>query len=208
MTMQITQIPRDALDLGFRGARLPLTVAASVLARGRDSSSWPPVLMFDKVEAGVKDLVGRATHDDTLRATARLQRAEVDKREEALVTRARAAEVEQAAEARAEARRGDLEAEREAMEEADAERERQIEEAEREARQRAAKEAEAKRAATRTTAAKRKKAVGKRASQAQAERLASESEALRAEQQAVEARGEVLDLDKAVEAKKSARQSG
>lgn len=206
--MQITKIPRGALDLGFGGARLPLTVAAGVLARGRDTSSWPPVLLFDKVEAGVKDAVGWATHDDTLRAAARLQRAEVDKREEALVKRARAAEVERSAEARAEARRDDLESEREAIEEADAERERQIEEAEREARERAAKEAEAKRAATRTTAAKRKKAVSKRATQADAERLTSESEALRAEKQAVEARGEVLDLDKAVEAKKAARRSG
>ena len=206
--MQITQIPRDALDLGFRGARLPLTVAASVITRGRDTASWPPVLMFDKVEAGVKDIVGRATHDATPGAGARLQRAEIDKREEALVKRARAAEVEQAAEARAEARRDDLEAEREAIEEADAERERQIEEAEREARERAAKEAEAKRAATRTTAAKRKKAVAKQAARADAERLASESEALRAEQQAVEAGGGVLDLDKAVEARKSARRSG
>jgi len=203
--MQIKEIPRDALELGFRGARLPLTVAEKLLAR-RDST-WPPALVFDKVEAGVKDIVGRATHDETLHASARLQRAKVTKREEAMAERAHAAEVQQQAEARAEARRAELAAEREAVEDAEAQRERQIEQAEREARERAAQEAEAKRSATRTTAAKRKQAVAKRATRADAERLEAESQALRAKQAAVEARGETLDRDKAVQAKKSARRS-
>src|ERR687898_2572764 len=168
MTMQINEIPRDALGVGLRGARLPLTVAEKLLARG--DSSWAPALVFDKVEAGVKDIVGRATRDETLRASGRLQRAEVTKREEAMAERAHAAEVEHQAEARAEARRDELATKREAVEDAEPERERQIEQAEREARERADKEAEAKRSATRTTAAKRKQAVSKRASRADAER--------------------------------------
>src|SRR5829696_654622 len=186
MTMQIKEIPRDALELSFRGARLPVTVAEKLLARG--DSSWPPALVFDKVEAGVKHIVGRATRDETLQASGRLQRAEVTKRQEAMAERARAAEEEQQAEARADARLDDLATKREA-------------------RERAAKEAEAKRSATRTTAAKRKQAVSKRATPADAERLEAESQALRAEQAAVEARGETLGLDKAVQAKKSARRS-
>lgn len=201
--MQIKELRRDALDLGFRGARLPLTVAEKLL--GRSNTSWPPALVFDKVESGVKYVVGRATGDEALHASSRLQRAEVTKREEAMADRAHAADVKQEAEARAEARRDELAAEREAVEDAEAERERKIEQAEREARERAAKEAEAKRSATRTTAAKRKQAAAKRATRADAERLESESRALRAEQAAVEARGETLDLDKAVQAKKSAR---
>jgi hypothetical protein len=205
MTMQIKEIPRDALQLGFRGARVPLTVAQKLLARG--DSNWPPALMFDKVEAGVKDLVGRATRDETLHASARLLRAEVTKREEAMAERAYAVEVEQQAEARAEARRDELGAKRDAVEDAEAERERQIEQAEREARERASKEAEAKKSATRTTAAKRKQAVSKRATRADAERLEAQAQALRTEQAAVQARGETLDLDKAVQAKKSARRS-
>jgi hypothetical protein len=205
MTMQIKEIPRDALELGFRSARLPLTLAEKLLARS--DSNWPPALVFDKVEAGVKDIVGRATGDETLQASARLQRATVTRREEAMAERAHAAEVEQQAEARAEARRDELAAEREAVEDAEAQRKEQIERAEREARERAAKEAEAKRSATRTTAGKRKQDVSKRATRADAERLEDESQALRAKQAAVEARGETLDLDKAVQAKKSARRS-
>jgi hypothetical protein len=207
MTMQINQIPREALELGFKGARLPLTVAERVLGRGQDTSSWPPVLMFDKVEAGVKEILGQATHDDALLATARLQRSEVDKRQEAMAKRARAGEVELEAETRAEDRREQLDAQREAIEESDAEREQRIEEAEREAHERAAREAAAKRSATRTTAAKRKQAVDKRAARSEAERLRAEAKALRAEEAAVEARGETLELDKAVQAKKSARRS-
>ncbi len=203
--MQIKEIPRDALELGFRSARLPLTVAEKLLAR-RDST-WPPAFVFDKVEAGVKDIVGRATHDETLQASARLQRAKVTKREEAMAERAHAAEVQQQGEARVEARRAELAAKREAVEDAEAQRERQIEQAELEARERAAQEAEAKRSATRTTAAKRKQAVSKRATRANVERLGAESQALRAKQAAVEARGDTLDLDKAVQAKKSARRS-
>jgi hypothetical protein len=206
--MQISQLPRDAVELGLRGARLPLTVAERVLGRGRDTSTWPPVVAFDKLEAGVKDIVGRATHDDTLRATSRLQRSEVAKREDAMASRAQAAELEAEAEARTRARREQLDAEREAVDAADAARERRIDVAEQEARERAAKEAAAKRAATRTTAAKRKQAVGKQAARADAERLRSEADALRTEEAAVEARGEALKLDRAVEAKKSARRSG
>jgi hypothetical protein len=205
MTMQIREIPRDALELGFRSARLPLTVAGKLLAGGEQS--WRPALVFDKVEAGLKDLVGRATGDETLHASARLLRAEVAKREEANAERAHAVEVEQQAEAHAEARRHELAAEREAVQEAESERERQIEHAERDARERAANEAEAKRSATRTTAAKRKQAASKRATRAAAERLDAESQALSAEQAAVRARGETLDLDRAVQAKRSARRS-
>jgi hypothetical protein len=207
MTMRIDQIPRNALELGLRGARLPLTVAETVLARGQDTSSWPPVLLFDKVEAGMKDIVGRATHDEALQAAAQLQRAEVAKREEALVRRTKAVEVAAGAAARADDRREQLGSEREALDAESAERTQQIEEAEREAHERAAREAAAKRSATRTTAAKRKKAVATQAARSDADRLRSEAEALRVEEASVEARGEALELDRAVEAKKAERRS-
>jgi len=205
--MQIDQIRRDAIDLSLRSARLPLTVAEQVLGRGHDTSTWPAVRLYDKVEAGVKELVGRVVNDDQLQAAARLQRSEVTKREDAMAKRARAEAIEQDAETTAAARRDELEAERAAIEEADDERQRQIEEAEREAHERAAREAEAKKASTRTTAAKRKRAVETRATRSEAERLRAEAKALAVEDAAVEARGEALELDKAVQAKKSARRA-
>jgi len=111
------------------------------------------------------------------------------------------------AEARAEARRAELDAERDTIDAADAERERQFEEAERVARQRAAREAAAKRSANRTTAAKRKQAVDQRAARTDAACLSSEAGALQAKERAIKARGEALEVDGAVQAKKSARRA-
>ena len=207
MSLRPNQIPHRALALGLWTARLPLTVAEKVLARGHDTSAWPPVVLFDKIEAGVKEVVGRVTHDQTLRSAAVLQRAEVSKREEASHARARAAEVELDAEARAEARRAQLDAERDEIDAADADGERQIEEAGREAHQRAARGAAARRSAARTTAAKRKQAIDRRAARADAARLSSEADALKAKERAVTARGKALELDGAVQAKRSARRA-
>jgi uncharacterized protein YjbJ (UPF0337 family) len=206
--MQVTQIPRKAIQFGLWGARLPLTLAERVLARGQeDTSTWPPNLAFDKVEAGVKDVVGRATRDDTLVTAARLQRAEITRLESARAARVHATKVVDDAEAAAQARREELDGQREAVETAAAEGERRIEEAQRDTEQRAAKEAEAKRSATRTTAAKRRQAVDKQATRTDMQRARSQGEALRTEKAAVRARGKALELDAAVQAKKSSRRS-
>lgn len=219
--MRIKEIPRDALELGFRSVRLPLSVAGKVLTRGGDTSTWGPVLLFDKAEAGVKDIVGRVTGDDTLRVAARLQRGEVAKREEALAQRARPTVVGERADRRADAKVGHdaLESRRPAVEVAEVdvveverereieEAEREVEEAEREARERTARETVAKEEATRTTASTRKKAAAKRSAKAGAQRVGAEAEALGAAKAAVEAGGDEPVLDEAVQAEKSARRN-
>ena len=205
--MELNLISRSAVEWGLRGARVPLTMTEWVLGGGHDTSSWPAVIMFERFEAGMKDAVGRATNDDTLRAAARLQRAEAAERENAMAHRTRAAEVETEAERRQQRRHEQTAAERDAVATEAAEQDRRVEEAEEEVHQRAAREAEAKRAATRTTAAKRKQAAGKQATRSRAEVLDAEADALRARQAAVTARGEALDLDRAVETRKSARRS-
>jgi MFS family permease len=108
----------------------------------------------------------------------------------------------------AQARRDELDGQREAVESAADEGERRIEEAEREAEQRTAKEAEAKRSATRTAAATRRQAVNKQAARTDVQRARSQGEALRTQKAAVRARGKALELDGAVQAKKSSRRSG
>ena len=207
--MQVTQIPRKAVQFGLWGARLPLTVAERVLARGLgDTSTWLPNLAFDKVEAGVKDIVGLATRDDTLVTAARLQRAEITRLESARAARVHAIEVVDDAEAAAQARREELDGQREAVEATADEGKRRIEEVQREAEQRAAKEAETKRYATRTTAAKRRQAVSKKVARTDVQRARSQGEALRTRKAAVRARGKALELEGAVQAKKSSRRSG
>lgn len=207
--MQVTRIHRQAVQFGLWGARLPLTLADRVLARGQDdTSTWLPNVAFDKVEAGVKDIVGRATGDDTLVTAARLQRAEIARLESARAARVHATKVVDDAQAAAQGRREELDGRREAVEAAADEGERRIDDAEREAEQRAAKEADAKRSATRTTAAKRRQAVGRQAARTDVQRASSRGEALRAQKGAVRARGKALELDGAVQAKKSSRRSG
>ena len=100
--MRVTQIPRQAVQFGLWGARLPLTLADRVLIRGQeDTATWLPNLAFDKVEAGVKDIVGRATRDDTLVTAARLKRAEITRLERARAARVHATKVVDDAEAAA-----------------------------------------------------------------------------------------------------------
>ena len=114
--MRVTQIPRQAVQFGLWGARLPLTLADRVLIRGHeDTATWLPNLAFDKVEAGVKDIVGRATRDDTLVTAARLQRAEITRLESARAARVHATKVVDDAEAAAQARREELDGQREAV---------------------------------------------------------------------------------------------
>ena len=100
--MDLHDVRRNALALWFAGARLPLTAVEAVAKRGTDTARWPPALAFDKVEATVKEAVGKLTRDEQLVALARLQMAEVHKREEAAAKQAEAAEAR--AQANAEAR--------------------------------------------------------------------------------------------------------
>jgi hypothetical protein len=58
-----------------------------------------------------------------------------------------------------------------------------------------------------TTAAKRRQAVDQRAARTDAARLSSEAGALQTKERAIKARGEALELNGAVQAKKSARRA-
>ncbi len=206
--MPIDQIRRNALDLWLQAVRMPLTAAETVLKRGQDTAMWPPAIAFEKVEATVKGVVGNLVHDDTLVGQANLQRAEVAKREEALLLRADAEATRAEVQRESEAKDAELQRRREQTERAAAEREERIEreasEAERTAKQQGAK----KRAATRKQAVAQEDAIDTAAAKAEATRLRKEAEALRAKERAVAKEGEVLDLDRSVQAKKAARRAG
>jgi hypothetical protein len=208
MTMDIAQIRRDALAAWLRGVRFPITAAEAALRRGQDTSSWPPSMAFEKVEATIKDTLGRVTGDEVLLGQATLQRAEVRKREEALVKKAQADATRQDAARKAEQKAADLERRREQVQETADEREERIEEERRQAEAQVAERAQRTKTAARKQAAARKDAVDAQATRAEATRLRKEAEALRAKEQAVAAKGDVLDLDKKVRAKKASRRAG
>ncbi len=206
--MDVRELGRSALDVWLKGARLPLTMVERVAKRDEDTSSWPPSIAFEKLEATVKGVVGRVVRDEQLSGQARLQRAEVAKREEALARRAQAAGIRQSAQQRARAARQEISAARQAVEEQAEEREQHLEAARAAAQQQIDDRTASKKAGARKVAAARTEAVDAKAKQAEQRRLRDEAKALRAKEQAVEARREVLDLDAAVDAKKAARRAG
>lgn len=205
--MAINQISRQALGLWLKGLRLPLT-AAERIARPSDAATWPPAVAFTKVEAGVNGFVGTLTRDQTLIGLANLQRAEVEQREKAAAKAAEADETLAAAKQRAEAEEAELERQRDQAERRAAEREQQAEHEAQAAAERVEREASKKKAAARKQSAARKSAVETQAAKSETVRLRKEAEALEKKEQAVKAEGTVLDLDKAVRAKKAARKVG
>ena len=206
--MDIAKIRRDALALWLQGLRLPLTATEAVLKPGGDTTSWPPAIAFEKVEVAIKEAVGTVLRDDTLVGMARLQRAAVTQREEALAKRADAAVTRAEARRTADAKAADVERQRRNAEQAADEREQRLDEERQEAEQQVAQKAARKKAATRKKAASRKEAVSKAATKAEADRLRKQADSLRAKKRAVAAQGKVLQLDREAQAKKAARRAG
>lgn len=205
--MDLRHLPSRALELWLRGARLPLSTAEAVLKRGQDTSSWPPSVAFERFEATAKGALARLTGDDQLLTSANLQRAEVAKRDEALAKAARAAELRSEADRTEAAQEQRIEAERDAADARQAARAQQQEQAKAASKQRVRTQATAKKAATRKQAQAATKATDRSAKQAEQRLLREEAAALRAKEAAVEAEGDVLDLDAAVRAKKARRQA-
>lgn len=206
--MNINQINRWTLRMWLRGVRFPLTVVETVVRRGDDMAPWPPALAFEMFEGKVNEAVGRITRDDTLLEMASLQRAEVALRRQAMALESHASSTIVDVERTAEAEKARLDRRREAADQRSRARKAQAE-AERKEAQRALNERTAnKRSATKATAATRAKTIDRRATKADAERLRTTAQALRAKTKAVAGQGKVLKLDKAVRAKKAARRAG
>jgi hypothetical protein len=206
--VNVNQIRRWTLTLWLRSVRLPLTAAEAILHRGDDKGAWPPALAFDMFEGTVKQVVGRITRDDVLLELAALQRAEVAERRRGVALEVEATSTSVAVRQDAEAEEARLAEQREDADRRAREREARAE-ADRQKAKRAVDERSArKRAAARATATTRAKAVDRKATSADAVRLRKNAQALKAKQKAVAAQGKVLDLDKAVRARKAARRTG
>lgn len=206
--MNIAQIRRDALALGMRAARLPLSAAEATLKRGQDNSDWPPTLAFERAEAAVTGLIGSILDDHTLRASSQLQRAEVARRADAAAKRAAAETKRLESSRRTDDKTAQVDAERMHVAEAAAQRHQELDDERRRTEQKIEQTAAKKRAATRKQASAERATIERAESQAEAVRLRKEAEALRLKEQVVDAQTEVLDLDRKVRAKKAARRAG
>lgn len=206
--MQVQQLPGKVVGTCLQALRLPVSAAEMVLRRGRHDEAWEPALAFDSFGANVKKLVGSVMGDTQLAEQATLEQAEVTQSRRAALLEAEA----EARKARADADlrervKADEQLKEQASESAQRSQARLDEESER--RQEhldTAAEAKAQAAAKAESAAK--KAVARQERAARATRLAAEQEALAEERRAIEAKGEVLDLDAELEASKRARKNG
>lgn len=138
--MNVRDLGRSAVDTWLRVARLPLDTVARILPNGDHGPRTPAALMIDRVDATIRDTVGRALRDEELQEDARRRRIAADERARALELRIEAQRERQAADARLAREKREIEnrrvqAERSAQEQkaqADrerAERERRVEQA-------------------------------------------------------------------------------
>ena len=65
MSIDLSTIPRTAVERWLDVVRLPVT-AAAVVTRHQQDESWPPALAFDAFEARVKRFAATVLRDDTL----------------------------------------------------------------------------------------------------------------------------------------------
>jgi hypothetical protein len=207
MSTPLQTIPRTFVRNYLQAARLPLTVAESVLKRGQDTDDWGPTLAFSAVEATVLQKVGSLLGDEDLVTQGRLAEARVTQLR-------RAAQLE----AEAEAKRSEADADYSERIESDEERRRRIaaEADQREeavardaAQKKAAADAKARKQAesARKIEAAQEKAVSKQERAARKTRIDAEQQALAEERRAAAAGAAVLDLDAALETTKAVRKS-
>jgi hypothetical protein len=205
--MDLTELPRTTLDAGMAVLRLPLTATEMLLRPGRDNSQWPPAVVFDRIDATVRETVGRVLRDDALIEQARLERSEASMREQAMRKEAEADERAQEARERIDSAQERAEEKRQRVEEQREQRRSAVEQRRRESEQEARQRAQTKKATVRKANDRQRRAVASKAQQAKVARLDAEAGALATKKRAAKANAEVLDLDQKVKQTKARRRS-
>jgi|1185.fasta_scaffold646488_2 hypothetical protein len=189
---------------GCAAARLPLDLAEHQIL-GEERADWPPVMLFDTVQSGIKQLVGSLTRDDDLVQEGRLQRARVAELRKAVALETVAASRREAADADHDARVQADEERRQEIAAAEAEQRR----AAREQRDADQQRAEADLEAQRTAAAKADdaaRAAAERADRADAaERIKAEKAAVAKKRRAVAAEKKTQRVDNELRTTKASR---
>jgi hypothetical protein len=202
---QLHEIPRTAVRVWLRAARLPLQAVEAMTRRGDHDAEWPPTLAFESFEAQVKQVAGAVLRDDDLLEEGRLTQAKVGQLR-------RAAELETVAQRREATAAAKHEAEKEAADQ----RRRRVERVANEREQSLAREREAekrkverdaqrKEAQAARTAAATDKEVQRQERAAARTRLDVERAALRKERTAVAAKRRAVSTDQKIRTTKAAR---
>lgn len=205
--MNVQTLPRRVLHTYLSAARLPLTAVAKVSGQ-KDNEQWPPALAFEGFEASVETTVGSLLRNDALLESGRVRQAKVAQLRKAVQLEAVADSKRELAQQKVRETREKAAAKRK---EATQLAERREQEIERDAQQKKAtveQKAAKQEAAARQTKAAQDKVIERRERAATAQALAEESEALKTQQQALDAAETVDLIDETIEGTKEARKTG
>jgi len=204
--VNVQMLPRTIVGTYLSAARLPLKVVAK--ARGQQhNEQWPPSLAFEGFEAGVETVLGSLLRDDTMVEAGRLRQAKVAQLRraaylETVADSKRERADQQFAQRREHAERKRVDAHRRAQQ-----REQKIEQ---EARQRttsADRAATRKKTAARKTAAAQQEVIERRERAATVASLDREAQALKVQQEALDAAEKAEVIEESIEGTKEARKS-
>lgn len=205
--LKIDELPRTALHQGIKLTRLPLTTFEAVARRGQDNAEWGPAVLFERAEVAVKERVGTLVGDERLRTEASLQRAKLDKLDEAAAKEAEAQRAATRADAQLRQREQEAEQRRRRAEQEAAQRKAELKQRKAEATREVEQKFEAREQAVENLETAQERAVDKQQTAAERRRLEAEAVVLAEKERAAGAKGEAVALDKAVERTKQARKA-
>lgn len=205
--MNLQVIPRTVIGGYLSAARLPLNAVARV--RGQQSNEqWAPTLAYEGFEAGVETVLGSLLRDETLVERGRLRQAKVAQLRKAaqletIADTARAQSQEKFAE-----RREQAEAKRKQAAQRAEQREAQVEREAQRRKEEAERKAAKKTAAARAVKSAQDKAIDRRERALTADALEQESQALKVQQEALDAAETVDVIEDSIEGTKADRKTG
>ncbi len=205
--MQVQDIPRSVVCTTLRATRWPLEAVGSVMARGQDLDSWPPMLAFEDFEATVKEKVGSLLSDDELLEDGRMTHRKVEKLRTAVQIEATSEDLAERADEDFQRRRQADEARRAEARDRAAQKAAEADRAERERQRQASARAAQQKVQVQQSEAKAQAAADKRERDARAKALATERTTLANERQALAAQKKVTQKAKAIKTTKAVRKA-
>lgn len=206
MPMNISELPRTAVQQWLGVLRLPLTAVTRFTGHSEDET-WPPAVAFDAFEAQVEGFVGTVLHNEKLQEAAEQGRQRVARLRDAVALETAADEKRAAAESELEERRqAAKERALQAEDRADSAQER-LEEQEAAAKRQVRDTAAARKQEADRVAETAQQRIDEQAKRAEQKRLKEERDALAERRKALKAKTRAVELDKATTATRQRRKA-
>lgn len=205
--MNVQTLPRTVVTTYLSVARLPLKAIARVSGQ-TDNEQWPPTLAFEGFEASVETTLGSLLRNDPLLESGRVRQAKVAQLRKAAQLEAVADTKRELAQQEVREARETAAAKRKKATQRAEQREQQIERDAEQRKAQADQKATKQAAAARQTKAAQETVIERRERAATAHALAEESDALKAQQEALDAAETVEVIDESIEGAKEDRKTG